>query len=280
MRPSHPVIGAKLQHGFSGQNMVSEQVQLPQKALLWLGLQRWRYELGRQNTEIGVWRLHTSAMKSQKACKRVRPGTGSASQRANAAAVQAVDSDDDFDDFLPTPAVATGSNAYELLLGGLDRLYEAPLSSIRSKPPKVKTRHPSTAGAPQERAADSTPAEQPLHDSNDASSSDDDADDRSGGASEEAADTAEVADQGLADFFSNHFDTASGPADYGKASSSWIEGSQSRSDWPGTTWLTTGQSFPQVCQHICLLAPAGNNSPFKSFAGYTYPLIRCRCMDS
>lgn len=192
-------------------------------------------------------------MKSQKAQKNGRPGPGLASQGAKIVAAQAADSDEDFDDFLPAPAVATGSNAYELLLGGLDRFYEAPLSNIRSKPPKVKTRHPSTAGAPQERAADSTPAEQPLHDSNDASSSDDGADDRSGGATEEAADTAEVADQGVADFFSNHLDTSSGPADYEKASSTWTEASHSGSDWPGTTWLTTGLSFPRVCQHLCLL---------------------------
>lgn len=162
-----------------------------------------------------------------------------------AAAVQAADSDDDIDDALPTPAVATGRNAYELLLGGLDRLHEAPQSDIRSKVPKVKTRHPSTAGALQERAAGSTPAEQPLHVSNDASSSDD-ADDRSGGATEEA-DTPEVANQGTADFFSEHFDSSSGaPADDGKASLSWTEASQSRSDWPGTSWLTTGQSLPQA----------------------------------
>ena len=195
-------------------------------------------------------------MKSQRAKNIDRPGTALSSQRANTAAVQAVDSDDGFDDFLPTPAVATGSNAYELLLGGLDRLHEAPPSNIRAKPPKVKTRHPSTAGAPQEQAADSTPAEQPLHNSSDASSSgdDDDADDRSGGATEETADTAEVADQGIADFFSNHFDTSSSFfADYGKASSSWTEASQSHSHWPGAIWLTTGQSFPQVCQQVFAL---------------------------
>lgn len=193
-------------------------------------------------------------MKSQKPQNTSRPGTKVACRRAKATAVQAVASDDDFDDFLPTPAIAIGSNAYELLLGGLDRLHEAPMSNIRSKAPKVKTRHPSTAGAPQQRAADRTPAEQPLHHSNDASSCDDDADDRSGGATEEAADAAEVADQGIADFFSSHFDSSSGvPADHCKASSCWTEASQSRSDWPGTTWLTTGQPFPQVCRHNCVL---------------------------
>ena len=198
-------------------------------------------------------------MKLLKSRKTGRKGTAVPSDYAKT--VQAADSDDEFDDVLPTPAVTAGSsNAYELLLRGLDRLHDAPVPKVRrSKASKVKTRHRSTAGASPERAVDSTPAEQPLHDSNDASSSDD-ADDRSGGATEEAADTAEVADQGTADFFSDHFDGPSGvPADDGKASSSWTEDSQSRTDWPNTTWLTTGQSLPQVRQ-LCVPASVDNRT--------------------
>lgn len=191
-------------------------------------------------------------MKSLKSKNIGQPRNKTPSTTVKTAAVQAADSGDDFEDVLPTPAIATGRNAYEMLLGGLDRLHEAPVSDIRSKAPKVKTRHPSTAGALQERAPDSTPAERPLHDSNDASSSDD-ADDRSGGATEEV-NTPEVADQGTADFFSEHFHKSSPIlADDGKASFSWTEASQSRSDWPGTSWLTTGQSLPQARQHLCVL---------------------------
>ena len=228
-------------------------------------------------------------MKSSKAQKMGRSGTGQASQHAKTAAVQAIDSDDDFDDYLPTPAVAAGSNAYELLLRGLDRLPQEPVLNTTSKAPKVKTRPPSNIAAPQGRAADSTPAEQPLHVSDDASSSDDDADDRSGGAMEEPADTAELADQGIADFYSNHFDSSSGgPTDCGKASSRLIEASQSRSVWPGTAWLTSGQTFPQVCQQICalcVLASAGNDTHHSHYSHvnaflYSLPLMMCISLQS
>ncbi|KAL3155972.1 hypothetical protein ABBQ32_012964 [Trebouxia sp. C0010 RCD-2024] len=162
------------------------------------------------------------------------------------AAVQAADSDDDIDAVLPTPTLAAGSNAYELLLGGLDGRREAPASKARSKASKVKTRLGSSAGATQERAVNSTLAEQPLHDSNDASSSDD-ADDRSGGATDQPEDAPEVTDQAIADFFTSHFDSSSKVlADDGKPSSTWQDVPGSFPDWPGTSWLSTRQSLPQA----------------------------------
>ncbi|KAL3145860.1 hypothetical protein ABBQ38_015229 [Trebouxia sp. C0009 RCD-2024] len=160
-----------------------------------------------------------------------------------AVAVRAADSDDYVDAILPTPTLAAGSNAYELLLGGLDGRREVSASKTRSKASKVKTRQQSPAGATQERAVDSTPAEQPLHDSNDASSSDD----RSGGATDQPEDVPEVTDQAVADFFTNHFDSSSKvPADDGQTSSTWKDVPGSFPDWPGTSWLTTGQSLPQA----------------------------------
>lgn len=165
-----------------------------------------------------------------------------------AVAVRAADSDDYVDAILPTPTLAAGSNAYELLLGGLDGRREVSASKTRSKASKVKTRQQSPAGATQERAVDSTPAEQPLHDSNDASSSDD----RSGGATDQPEDVPEVTDQAVADFFTNHFDSSSKvPADDGQTSSTWKDVPGSFPDWPGTSWLTTGQSLPQVCSLLC-----------------------------
>lgn len=184
--------------------------------------------------------------------KRGRPGTGVASIHAETVAMQAGNSDDDVDDAFGVPAVAAGSNAYELLLGGLDRLRDAPLSKARSKASKVKIRQHSTAGARQEQAVDSTPAEQPLHDSNDASSSDD-ADDRSGGATEELEDTPEVAGQAIADYFSTRFDSSSSVSvDDGKPSSACKDIAHPFPAWPGTTWLTSGQALPQVCPSLAL----------------------------
>ena len=162
--------------------------------------------------------------------------------------VHAAADDDDLADVLAVPAFEAGSNAYELLLGGLEKYGNA--RSIVKPTVKVKTRTPSTAGASVPQPTSSASAEQPLHTSNDASSSDD-GDDRSGGAAEEGAHVSATAAQGRADYFSQQFDTASSDAQTvagktGQVPSAWAEASSSLARWPETSWHTTGQPLPQV----------------------------------
>ena len=165
---------------------------------------------------------------------------------AKAAESPAAASDDDLDDVLTAPAVAAGSDAYELLLGGLETPKNV-RQDVAPKTVKVKTPPSSTVGASKQPAVVSLPAEQPLNDSDDASSSGD-ADDRSWGAVLEAAQASKAAVEGTADFFKQQFDRSStdpSPLGY-TAPSTWTEAPKAQALWPGTTWHTTGQPLPQV----------------------------------
>lgn len=189
---------------------------------------------------------HSFTMKSLKRKRGDKKPLPLSSKVTQAADFSAAASDDDLDDVITVPAVAAGSNAYDLLLGGLERPHNV-RRDMTPKSVKVKTPKTSTVGAPKQPAVVSLPAEQPLHDSDDASSSDD-ADDRSGGAVLEAAEASDIADEGSADFFKQHFDgSGSDPGFVGHTGpSTWTEAPKSQAPWPGTTWLTTGQPLPQV----------------------------------
>ncbi len=161
---------------------------------------------------------------------------------------QLADSDDDLEDILPTLAVAAGSSAYEALLGGLDRALASRSADVKAKASKVKTQTTSAVGA--QPHPDSTPAEQPLHESNTPASSSDDDGDRSEDGAETPPHIADAVDHTPADFFSQHFGGSTAELDGAQSTGHslpvWREDSQARCPWPSASWLVTGSSVPQV----------------------------------
>lgn len=164
--------------------------------------------------------------------------------------VQGGDSDSDISDVLPASHTAFGTNAYEALVGTLDvpaSRARHNASSARQNKPKlsadVVSEHWRQHHAPQEVA----PAETASTQQN------------CGAANAEHTLAAEhEADDPAADHFNQHFQQTGAEQSSPSQGVATAEAGASipevrKSEWPNAEWLNTGQPFPKVSIHACLL---------------------------
>ena len=162
--------------------------------------------------------------------------------------VAATDSDSDLNDVLPVAEIAVGSNAYQALVGALDKH-----TAKRKQRPHLAHNRPS---APEEAVSDrqQQQAQQPL-DSADTSPPDADAVTADAGADdyEIQLNTVEVdhPDQPAADNFYKHFQTTGQDHDNTLLSSLPSDpvstvSEEHKSPWANAGWHNTGQTFPKV----------------------------------